>query len=62
MPARKPSGTIISEVETTWYWNHGQPTARRTSDGIATATAAAMIVQISARHRRARVRCSPPAR
>ena len=56
MPEMKPSGTIIiRQVETTSYWNHGQPTARRTSDGIATAMTAAMIVQISARHQPGRV-------
>ena len=61
MPAMKPSGTIsIRQVETTWYWNHGQPTARRTSDGIATAMTAEMIVQISARHQPGRVRMLPP--
>ena len=47
----------IRQVETTSYWNHGQPIARRTSDGIATAMTAAMIDQISARHQPGRVRC-----
>ena len=57
----KPSGTIsIRQVETTSYWNHGQPIAMRTSDGIATAMTAEMIDQISARHQPGRVRMLPP--
>ena len=56
MPEMKPIGTMsIRQVETTSYWNHGQPTATRTSDGIATAMTAAMIVQSSARHQPGRV-------
>ena len=50
----------MRQVETTSYWNHGQPTATRTSDGIATAMTTAMIVQSRARHQPGRVQTLPP--
>ena len=62
MPMRKPSGVTImhAEAATTWYWHQGQPTATRTSAGIAIAMMAAKIVQNRARHQPGRVKMLPP--